>query len=197
MLDPFSLTIVLADHFSPDTMPQNTDRSCTCLIRYHGLTMEDLNYLILGPASEHGPNWHGLKAYGIEDLLIKGQEMGKRVYMMVLSGTKVVEGGPVSIVNSQQTLFSQFCNKGMYLKDLTSIIGFPAPLQHKEPHKRRDFPDEPMLSIVTDVRYKATMTASQKHCHMCTVPVSRPLMQRFTEAYHVSDIQEVVRQTQD
>ena len=118
------------------------------------------------------------------------QEMGKRVYMMVLSGTEVVEGGPVSIVNSQQTLFSQFCNKGMYLKHLTSIIGFPAPLQHKEPHPRRDFPDEPMLSIVTEVRYKATITAAQNHCHRSSVPVSRSLMQRFrtydtyTEAYH-------------
>ena len=91
VLDPDSITIVLADQFSPDTMPPNTDGSCICLIRYHGLTMEDLNYLILGPVSEHGPNLQGLKPYGIAYLLIKCQEMGKRVYMMVLSGTEVVD----------------------------------------------------------------------------------------------------------
>ena len=90
----------------------------------------------------------------------------------------------------------------MFLKDLTIIIWFPAALQHKEPHKRRDFPDEPMLSVVTDVRYEATMIASQNHCHRCKVQVSRALMQSshtydtFTEAYHVSDLQKVVRQTQ-
>ena len=85
--------------------------------------------------------------------------------MMVLSGTELVEGGPVSIVNSQQTLFSQFCNKGLYVKNQTSIIGFPAPLHHKEPDQRREFPDEP--SILTDVKYEATMTAAQNHCHRC------------------------------
>ena len=74
---------------------------------------------------------------------------------MVLSGTEVVEGGPVSIVNSQQTLFSHFHNKGFYLKDLTNVIGFPAPMQHKEPHELRDLPNEPMLSVMTDLRYEA------------------------------------------
>ena len=68
--------------------------------------MEDLNYLIFGPLNEFGPNWQGLKSYGIADLLIKCTEQGKKVYLAVLSGTEVVEGGPVSIVNSQQTLFS-------------------------------------------------------------------------------------------
>ena len=59
------------------------------------------------------------------------------------------------VFNSQQTLFLQFCNKEMYLKDLTSIIGFPAPIQQKESHERRDFPDEPILSVMTDIRYEA------------------------------------------
>ena len=114
--------------------------------------MEDLNYLVFGPISEHGPSTQGLKLYGIADLLITCQGMVKKVYLMVLSGTEVVEGGPVSIVNSQQALFSQFCNKGLYLKNLTNIIGFPVPLQHKEQPLRRDFADKPMLSIVTDTR---------------------------------------------
>ena len=121
-------------------------------------------------------------------MLIKCTEQGEKEYLAVLSGTEVVEGGPVSIVNSQQTLFSQFHNKGLYLKDLTSVIGFPAPMQHKEPHELRDLPNEPVLSVMTDIRYEATQTAAQNHCHRCTVHVSKVLMQRiytydtFTEA---------------
>ena len=74
--------------------------------------------------------------------------------MAVLSGTEVVEGGPVSIMNSQQTLFSQF-HKGLYLKDLTSLICFPAPLQYKVPHELRDKANEPVLSIMTDLRSRS------------------------------------------
>ena len=92
VLDPDSITIVLADQFSPDALPPNTDRSCTCLIRYHGLTMEDLNYLILGPLNEHGPTWQGLKAYGIADLLIKCTKQGIKG---VLDGTIRDRGGGV------------------------------------------------------------------------------------------------------
>ena len=117
--------------------------------------------------NEHGPTWQGLKAYGIADLLIKCTEQVKKVYLMVLSGTELVEGGPVSIVNSQQTLFSQFHNKGLYLKDLTNVIGFPATMQHKEPHELRDLSIEPMLSVMTDIMYEATQTAAQNHCHSC------------------------------
>ena len=92
--------------------------------------MEDLSYLILGPLNEIGPNWQGMKSYGIADLLVKCTDQGKNVYLAVLSGTKVAESGPVIIVNSQQTLFYQFHNRGLYLKDLTSLVCFPAPLQH-------------------------------------------------------------------
>ena len=48
--------------------------------------------------------------------------------LYILSGTEVVEGGPVSIVNSQQTLLSQFSNRELYGKSLTNLVGFPAPL---------------------------------------------------------------------
>ena len=122
--------------------------------------------------------------------------------MLVLSGTEVVEGGPVSVVHSQQTLFSQFCNKGLYCRNLVNLVGFPAPLQHKAPHSRRDFPDEPLLSIVTDMRQKATLTAAQNHCYRASVPVTKTLVQRsrtydtFTEAYHSSERQEEVRRVQ-
>ena len=70
------------------------------------------------------------------------------------------------------------------------------------PHELRDTTNEPVLSVMTDLRYEATMTAAQSHCHSCTVPVSKVLTQRsqtydiFTESYHVSELQKVCRQTQ-
>ena len=93
----------------------------------------------------------------LADLLIKATEQGKKVYIAVLSGTEVVEGGPVSIVNSQQTLFSQFHNRGLYLKDLTSLVSFQALLRHKVPHELRHTANEPVLSVMTDLRYEASM----------------------------------------
>ena len=59
-----------------------------------------------------------------------------------------------------------------------------------------------MLSIVTDMRYEASMTAAQNHCHRASVPVARTHMQRsrtydtFTEAYLSSEKQEEVRRAQ-
>ena len=110
--------------------------------------------------------------------------MGKKVYLLVLSGTEVEEGGPVIIVNSQQTLFSQFCNKGLHLRNLANNIGFPAPLKHKESHLRRDYLDEPMLSIVTEVRYKATIVCNRGvilhlFCHECPLLDNKIISCRF------------------
>ena len=55
-----------------------------------------------------------------------------------------------------------------------------------------------MLSIVTDVRYEATMTAAQNHCYRSSVPVARRsrTYNTFTEAYHSSEMQEEVRRSQ-
>ena len=61
---------------------------------------------------------------------------------------------------------------------------------------------EPVNSIMTDIRYEASMTASESHCHDCTVPVSKVLTQRsqtykvFKEVYHVSEVQTALRQCQ-
>ena len=96
----------------------------------------------------------------------------------MLSGTEVVEGGPVSISNSQQTLFSQFHSKGLFLKDLAALVCFPAPLQYKVKHELRDTANEPVSSIMRDIRYETSMTASESHCHDCAVPVSQFLAQR-------------------
>ena len=59
--------------------------------------------------------------------LVKIQEMGKKIYLFVLSGTEVVE-----------TLLSQFSNRELYGKTLTNPVGFPAPMYHREPQTRRD-----------------------------------------------------------
>ena len=55
-----------------------------------------------------------------------------------LSGTEVVEGGPVGYTNSEQTLFSQFHGNGLFLKGLVALISYPAPMQGKVKHELRD-----------------------------------------------------------
>ena len=83
-----------------------------------------------------------------------------------------------------------------------NLVRFPAPLQHKEQYPRRELPDEPLLSIVTDVRLEATLTAAQNHCHRASVPVTKNLVQRsrtydtFTESYLSSERQEELRRVQ-
>ena len=139
--------------------------------------------------SAHGRNWQGLGNYGIKDLLVKIQEMGKKIYLFVLSGTEVMEGGPVSIVNSQKTLLSQFGNRELYCKTLTNLVGFPFPFYHKEPHTRRDTVDQPLACIMKDGKLEATLTASQNHKNRATKGVIRQVVQRsqtydiFTESY--------------
>ena len=71
---------IIKESYQNSGFPLNsgpTVTGCTCLIRFHGLTMEDLSYLVLGPLNEMGPNLQGLKSYGIADLLIKCTEQGK------------------------------------------------------------------------------------------------------------------------
>ena len=85
----------------------------------------------------------------MSELLLKCEKQGKRIFLAVVSGTEVVEGGPVSINNSQQTLFSQFHSKGLFLKGLAAVICFPAPLQYKVKHELRDTASEPVSSILS------------------------------------------------
>ena len=135
----------------------------------------------------------------VAELLIKAAEQGKKVYIAVLSGTEVVEGGLVSIVNSQQTVFSQFHSRGLFLKDLADLVCFSAPLQHKVPNELRDTATEPVNSIMTDIRYEATITAPESHYLNCTIPVSpqRSYSYKvFKEVYHLSEVQTTLRQSQ-
>ena len=129
-------------------------------------------------------------------------EQGKRIFLAAVSGTEEVDGGPVSYTNSQQTLFLQFHSKGLFLKGLAALICFAAPLQAKVKHKLKDTDREHVISILSDLRYEATMTASESHCHDVAVPVSALLAQRsqtskvFREVYHVSKAQTALRECQ-
>ena len=75
-------------------------------------------------------------------------------------------------------------------------------MQAKGKHELRDTDREPVSSILSDLRYKATMTASESHCHDVAVPVSVLLAQRsqtsivFREVYHVSKTQSALRECQ-
>ena len=118
----------------------------------------------------------------------------------MLSGTEV--WNKVSIVNIQQTLFSQFRIKELYCRNLVNLIGFSAPFQHKAPHPRRDFPEKPLASIVTDVVLGEHLDCRSEPCHKASVPSTRTTVQRlqkydtFTQSYHPSDRQEEVRRVQ-
>ena len=114
----------------------------------------------LGQLNERGANWEGWKSYGVSELLIKAEEQGNKVFLAVLSGTEVLEGCPVSMSNSHQTVFSQFHSRGLFLKDLAALVSFPAPLQHKVKHKMRDTAKDPVSSIMRDIRYEASMLQS-------------------------------------
>ena len=79
-----------------------------------------------------------LAAFRVSELMIKCLDQGKRVFLSVLSGTEAVEGGPVSYTNSEQTVYSQFHGKGLYMKDMVHLISFPSPLQGIVKHKLCD-----------------------------------------------------------
>ena len=75
-----NITVIIGDQFMPDTFPVMNGGTCASIIRFHGLTMENLNFYVLGPLSDHGRNWDGLGNYGIGELLVKYQEMGKTIF---------------------------------------------------------------------------------------------------------------------
>ena len=80
-----------------------------------------------------------------------------------------------------------------------ALISYPAPKQGKVKHELCDTDREPVSSILRDLRYKATMSESESHCHDVAVPVSVLLAQRsqtskvFREVYHVSKTQNALR----
>ena len=63
-----NITIIIGDQFCPDTFSMMTDGTCACIIRFHGMTVMNLNFYVLGPLSAHGRNWEGLGNYGIGEI---------------------------------------------------------------------------------------------------------------------------------
>ena len=78
------------------SMPPMADGSCALIVRLFNISIEELCFFSLGPLNNLGGNWEGWKSFGISELLLKCLELGKRVFLSVLSGTEAVEGGPVS-----------------------------------------------------------------------------------------------------
>ena len=127
------------------------DGTCAAILRYEGDDHRGSQLLHPGTIIFHGKLWIEKGNYNIAELLVNIQDQGKGVNLFVLSGTELVEGGPVIIVNSQQFLLSQFSNKELYFKYLTNVIGFPA-MFCREPHTRRDTQEEPLANIMREGR---------------------------------------------
>ena len=151
VLAPDTITILLADQHTPDSMPPNADGSCTLIVRLFNITIEELCFLSLGPLNNKGANWEGWKSFGVSELLLKCLDLGKRVFLSVLSGTEAVDGGPVSYTNSEQTVYSQFFGKGFFMMDVVKLISFPAPFHGIMKHELLDTEHEPLDSIVADI----------------------------------------------
>ena len=86
-----TITVLLSDQHAPESMPPMADRSCALVVRLFNISIEELCFYSLGPLNNVGGNWEGLKSFGISELLLKCLEMGKRVFLSVLSGTEAVE----------------------------------------------------------------------------------------------------------
>ena len=110
-----TITVLVGDQHCPESMPHMADGSCACVVRLSNISVEQLNYYIFGTLNNFGGNWENLKRFGVTELLLKIYEMGRRVFLGVVSGTECLEGGPVSYTNSAQVCFSQFMGKGLHL----------------------------------------------------------------------------------
>ena len=128
------------------------DGSCALIVRLFNISIEELCFFSLGPLNNLGGNWEGWKSFGISELLLKCLDLGKRVFLSVLSGTEAVEGGPVSYTNSEQTVFSEFFGKGLYMMDMVKLLSFPALFQGITKHELCDTELEPLGSIVADIK---------------------------------------------
>ena len=84
--DKENITVIVGNESMLDTLPV--------------MTVEVFNFYIQGPLYSQGKLWTQRGKYGIAELLFKIQDQGKRIYLFVLSGTELVEGDLVSIVNS-------------------------------------------------------------------------------------------------
>ena len=73
-------------------------------------------------------------------------------------------------------MFSQFHGKGLFMKGLVALISNPSPMKGKVKHELHESDREPVSSNLSNLRYEATMSPSESHCH--DVPVSAVLVER-------------------
>ena len=93
MLIADTITVVLGDQHCPESMPPMADGSCALMVRLSNITLEEMNFYVFGAINNFGVNWENLKSFGISELLLKLNDLGKRVFLSVVSGTECVEGG--------------------------------------------------------------------------------------------------------
>ena len=55
------------------------------VVRLSNITVEELNYYVFGSLNNFGGNWENLKRFGVSELLLKCNDMGKRVFLSVVS----------------------------------------------------------------------------------------------------------------
>ena len=85
-----TITVVLGDQHCPESMLPMADGSFALVVRLYKITIEELNFYVLGPINNFGGNWENLKSFGISELLLKCNYLGNRVFLSVLSGTECV-----------------------------------------------------------------------------------------------------------
>ena len=198
-----TVTVLVGDEHSPETMPPMPNGSCACIIRLSKVTVEILNYYIFGTLNDFKGNYDKIGRFGVSELLLKLWKMGKRVLLGITSGTEFMEGGPVSYTESAQVCFSQFMGREQPIEGMVKLLTFPAPLLLRSKHQTRDTAMEPLTSAMADIKVEATHSAMEANTHDITWRMSGMLVQRdqtysvYREVYTPSPVQETLREVVD
>ena len=198
-----TITVLIGDEHCPESMPPLPNGSCACVIRLSKITVEQLNYYVFGTLNSFQGNWENLKRFGVAELLLKIWDMGKIVFLGIVSGTEFLDGGPVSYTESAQVCFSQFMGKAQPMEGTFRLLMFPAPLLCRSKHQSRDTAIEPLSSVMADIKLEATHSAMEANTHDITRKVSGILVQRdltysvYRETYTPSPVQSQLREVVD
>ena len=86
---------------------------------------------------------------------------------------------------------------------MVKLVSFPAPFQGITKHELRDTEQQPLGSVMADIKYKACMSAVESNCHDIPRTVGEYLVQRsmtnkvYREAYTTSKVQRSLREIQE
>ena len=106
----------------------------------------------------------------------------------------------MSYTKSAQTCFSQLKGKGLIMDGMVKLLAFPAPMQCISKHVLRDTEQEPLSSIMADIKVEACLSAMEGNCHDITKNVGDYLVQRsgtnkvYRETYTPSKVQKALRE---